>query len=80
MLDVPRLIFMQEDLMWYGIDWNGSIPSGEEVESVTVPRVPNPLPPNLQCVLYEEIDSTASTQDPVELYLATCLFVNSHAA
>ena len=68
---------MQEEVASFGIDWNGPLPTDEDVEIVQVVLTRNPL---------DEIDYTELQQtiDPcqfspnygVDLYLATLNFVS----
>ena len=66
---------IQEQLLWYGIDWNGPINLDNE-NTVVVPPVNNLLPQDVQEILQREID-LADNIDPEQTYLAVRIFVHA---
>lgn len=66
---------IQEQLLWYGIDWNGPINLDNE-NTVVVPPVNNLLPQDVREILQREID-LADNLDPEQTYLAVRIFVHA---
>ena len=75
------LSYTQEELHWYGVDWDGPIPFGDTDtdESVVIPPIDNPLSPAVQEILLQEIDPDNDDVDPEQMYMAVCAFVHTHA-
>ena len=72
------LFTLQDELLWYGIDWMGPI-STDSAEGVTISPCRNPLPPYLYDVLLQHnIDvNHIELHNSDEMYLSTRIFVHS---
>ena len=70
------LSFSKEELVNYGIDWNGPLTSDEEVQSVTVPDTVIPSITDIYDVLHENVDPLAYSRDyGIDLYLKALQYV-----
>ena len=68
---------MQEELQWYGIDWDGPIGPVDDADPVFVPPTNNPLSPFAHEMLLRHVDPSSDDIDPELMYIGIRLFVHT---
>ena len=75
------ILYTQEELQWYGVDWTGPISiedPTDDVARVVLPPLNNPLPRFLYDILIQNID-VPSVEDPEHMYIVARSFVHTFA-
>ena len=68
---------MQEELLWYGIDWDGPVGPEDTADAVSVPPTNNPLPEVAHTMLLRHFDPSSTDVEPELMYMGIRQFVHA---